>query len=207
MLNKFEASVRRFLRGLADDTAVLLDVDDQVWTHSCDLERATDIVQHGKVDGFSTRLGSNLVGFTVGDEEVHDGVRSWDWTKSTGHYGYPFAVGSTMYRAGLLKQLVLLLPGMHNPNELEGWGVERIRNLPGLTYIMASSTGPASNVAQDVNRVQSVALNPTFGDEGNTAETLLRLEAEGYRVKWEHMWGKEYPDVWTRGVDWAVEKR
>jgi hypothetical protein len=201
----FEQTVHRVLD--AAPSFMLLDVDDGVWIRDCDLARAATICGAGEVDGFSPRIGDNLTKWKRHALEVKNGISYWRWAESDWHMGYPFSIGCAMYRVSLVKQIAQACPGMKNPNDFEGNGVEVMRRIPGLTKWLASYSGPSCIVAQDMNRVQDTAPNAVFGGETYSAPALLQREAEGYRVRWEHMWGKEYPDVFTRGVDFEIEKR
>lgn len=208
----FDKIYRDYVANLDDNQCLLINVDDQVWLREVDLQKAVEICV-GDVEGFSFRHGHNIPGKRA-EEKYYESYMTWQRRGSEGQWHYPFPTDA-MYPVQIVKQILSSKESfpLRIPNDWENLGVRWMRarmhsvsNGVYACFAKGNQLESAAVVTADVNRVQNIYKNPQYGTIDQTAPALLKAEKEGYRLKWEKMWGKEYPDCFSHGKDWELEK-
>jgi hypothetical protein len=170
-----------------DDDVILFSVDDFIWFKPFNLDILNTLKDHDDTLGFTLRLGTNVTPYQNEWNESKDKrFIKFDWRRKPSHYGYPFEVSQSAYRAGLFKEIVTHSDEPFRiPNDLEGRGVLYcISNMPDKhpKTIMMNTT--SYGACADVNRTQNLYENRVQGGVGDDVEHLSDLYAKGQRLDW-----------------------
>lgn len=234
----FHAALEHWTEGLDHDEHVLFGCDDVVYFRELDPAAITRyLAAHPDILGFSLRLGTNIEGAhaitaSAGDRnargntrgDTHDGIVTWPVEQHRRHWGYPFELMGTVYRASLVKQVIRGGGKFRVPNDLEAignrmcrsdrsWWLKRFgrwirgyyRDFERLTSNprLAMSNGPSYCAAQDVNRVQTVVANSVQGTEQHAAAQLKARFAAGARLDWKRLSGITPSDCFVGQRYWS----
>jgi hypothetical protein len=168
---------------------VLFLVDDNIFVREFSLHQVIQILHHQpRAIGFSLRLGGNIARSYVADRPEtmpdcsrldHD-VCMFDWTSTSGSFGYPLELSSSVYRVQQILPLISRWP-FQNPNTLESKmankaGVFR-RSHPQLLCYRNSVT-----FCNPVNKVQTIYANRAGNRSEYSVDQLAQLFAAGYRI-------------------------
>lgn len=168
---------------------VLFLVDDNVFVREFSLCRVAEALQHqSRAIGFSLRLGENITHSYVADRPEtmpdcsrldHD-VCAFDWTSTSGSFGYPLELSSSVYRIRELLPLINRLQ-FQNPNTLESQLASNAgrfrRSHPQLLCYRQSVT-----FCNPVNKVQTIYANRAGNRPEYSAGQLAQLFDNGYRI-------------------------
>ena len=228
----FHATLAGLIDAMDDDELVLFGCDDVVYFRQADLAAAAHVLHaDATITGFSLRLGSNVPGFeAIKAEGKRDGgLIVWTTDGHSGHWNYPFEVMGSIFRAGLVKQILEVGGPFRGPNDFEGVGMrlccaprvpwQRVlsRKLRGKPPIkgdrqrvafgkLAMFDRPNCCAAQDVNLVQSQVANQTHGSDEHDIDTLKEKFLAGYRFDWRSMQGITPNDCFIGDRYWKLVK-
>ena len=202
----FDLTLREYTSEvLDDDDFVLFGCDDVVFTRPFNVNFAPAfLTQEKNVLGFSLRLGHNIQpGIPVQDLGI---LMYWRWPGMPSHWGYPFELMASVYRASLLKEILdNTKDQIQCPNHLESFGVTHVMRTKAESHpYMSMFRSASSAVAQDVNRVQHHFQNRYNGDNFQDAEYLKTLYKQGKRLEWGNLFGIEPPDCFVGNRYWKV---
>jgi len=201
----FDGALRKWVENLADDDMVLFGCDDCVFIRPFVSSDAVAFLQsRSKCLAFSLRLGRN-----IGPAIPLDGrgaIAEWSWRNQPSHWGYPFELMGTIYRANLVKEITAAHGGMMKcPNHYEDHGNgyccgNKYHDFP----IMAMFDTDNYLVAQDVNRVQDYYLNPVRGGAEHAPDHLNEVYAHGSRLDWRRLTGITPTDLFVADAFWKL---
>ncbi|MCR5877639.1 hypothetical protein [Phenylobacterium sp. J367] len=203
----FDATVRELVAGLPDDEFIFFGCDDVVFLRPFTLAPAPAILNADpELIGVSLRLGLNIKHRPPAQPGSSAMVYKWRWVGAPWHWGYPFELMASVYRAGLVKEVLgAVAQKMRTPNDLEHFGVIAAQQiLPGRTPKMAMFNSDNYAAAQDVNMVQAEYRNYAVGGADYAPETLNRLYREGRRLDWTAAFGTSIPDCFLRDMRWRI---
>lgn len=173
---------------------VLLLVDDNLFVRDFSLDTAINAIsKHSDAIGFSLRLGKNIkLCYTSNShqsippfEELTSDIIKFNWTSAIGDFAYPLEVSSSIYR------IHDILPFLNywrfnNPNTLETVlaGKTRFftRRQPFLLCYSKSVT-----FCNPINKVQNGVSNRAGSRTDYSAENLMRMFDQGYRIDVEKL--------------------
>jgi hypothetical protein len=165
---------------------LLFGVDDLVYFREFNIQILEELNNHPDALGYTLRLGTNIFPYqTFWNTSRDKRLIKYDWRDKPSHYGYPFEVSNSAYRASLFKE-ILDVGGdkIQIPNDLESIGVQYcLKNKRNQPYTLMTN-GLSYSACLDINRVQSKYENRTQGTEEETSEKLLELYNQGYRMDW-----------------------
>lgn len=201
----FDLTFREFCKTLNDDDLVLFGCDDVVFTRPFNLAFLPYFFEREKnVIGFSLRLGRNIQP-AIPVQEL--GIMTyWRWPGMPSHWGYPFELMASVYRATLVKEIAENVKShMQCPNHLESSGVTYvIQNKQQTQPYMTMYRSPSFAVAQDVNRVQHHFQNKYNGDSSQEPEYLKTMFKQGKALEWGNLFGIEPPDCFVGNRYWRI---
>jgi hypothetical protein len=230
----FHNTLATLVDSLDDAVPVFWGCDDVVYFRRFSLRTiATVLAERQDITGITVRLGTNVRGssqvISGGPEQLAAGIDGYSWLTDDcrGHFGYPFELMATAYRAGLVKRILDAGWTFRGPNDFEAIGMKMLqagrvgfwrrlnRRLRGKPPVPGSEVHlekcrlamfdqPGCCAAQDVNRVQEVASNPVRGDAGQDSEQLKQLYAEGWRLDWKAMDGIAPDDCFIGNDYWRL---
>lgn len=188
--NDFRETLRTIVDEAYDDESILLGVDDFVWFKPFNLEIAKEELHKNRTNtvGFTLRLGSNIYPYDMRWNLSNDPkVIVWDWRNKPTHFGYPFDISQSIYKAKLLKEILNLPNPIRLPNDLESVGVQYIINKKQneLPYYMCMNTESYGGCV-DINRVQNIYKNKVQGTDKHAAESLERFYKDGFKLNWSN---------------------
>lgn len=184
----FGQCFKKILSEIPDEEIILFCVDDLVWINFFNPHLLLVLQQYENLVGFSMRLGTNVGGFNTKSESFktysHTPVAIAKWGTLGSHWGYPFEVSCSAYRAKLVKQVVESARSLRLPNDLESAGYYYCQanalDKPDYAFL----NGTARACCADINRVQDLYQNETKGGEGLTAQNLKKMFDTGRRINW-----------------------
>lgn len=190
----FENDVRSYFGSIAGEHVLFL-VDDTIFVRrwspvSCDKQ----LRANGGTIGYSLRLGMNTSYCypLARDQRIPPTVGwpsmiTWDWTCADGDFGYPLELSSSVYRTQDILA-ALSTYKFRNPNELEVVLSELgTRTLKMRPWLMAHETSVA--FSNPCNKVQTIYHNRAGTDPNRSADALLDLWEQGYRIDVEALAG------------------
>lgn len=189
----FAPCFKEILAGIPDDEIILFCVDDLIWLDFFNPHLLLVLQQYENLIGFSMRLGKNIEGFNPDAEAFQlysrTPVAVAKWGSLGSHWGYPFEVSCSAYKAKLVKQVVEYAQQLRLPNDLESAGYYYCQanalDKPDYAFL----NGNARSCCADINRVQDVYQNATKGGEGLTATNLNKMFEAGQRINWANYFG------------------
>jgi hypothetical protein len=205
----FDKALRMYVDELDPNNYVLFGCDDVVYFKEVDLKEIIGRWHHQSI-GFSLRLGTN-VGISTADSFGNTSkVMLSRWVSGPSHYGYPFELMATMYKADLVKRVVESNPNEFRiPNDLESHGYHHCfkneQKTPFLNMYLSSSCA----AAMDLNRVQDLYQNKiTASNKSYTPEKLNEMYEEGFRIDWKACQGIKPNDcfIGDKYVRFTVKK-
>lgn len=188
-----------------DEDAILFGCDDCVFIDHVNLDSAEKFLnENTDVLCVSLRLGLNIR--DIAPPVVCEDIRfyKWYWPNSHSHWGYPFELMGTIYRASFVKEI---LNADHKPfrcpNDLESFGV---------MYAMKNCRYPFMSmfnhnnllVAMDVNRCQDYFQNKYDGGSEHTIKHLKKLFKEGKVIDWINLNQISPPNVFVGRKYWRI---
>lgn len=170
------------------DDYIIFGCDDVVFIDCFDLQQMEEYLQeNGEVFGFSLRLGQNIRPIPKRTKRTGN-IRSWDWTSSQGHYGYPWELDCTMYRKEDVLHILQQIGKAGTPNYLESTPEENA-----AFYIkrpaMASYADNSKAVVITVNRVQDTHPNQVDNSgETDVTSLFIQYQYEDRRLNLDRIW-------------------
>lgn len=227
----FHATLNSIVAPLDDDELILFGCDDVVFFRSFSMQKVENFLHDSPdVTGFSLRLGNDLTGFETARPafEQRDNVLVWTTDKHKGHWGYPFELMGTVFRAGLVKQILTVGGPFRGPNDFEGIGMRlcSARRVPLHRRVSRAIRGkpafkgeservaigrlamfdcPNHCAAQDVNIVQTMVDNAIHGTDDHDIDTLKQQYLEGYRLDWQSLDGITPHDCFIGDRFWKMK--
>lgn len=185
----FDKGLRDLVKRIDDEEYVLTGCDDVVYFRQVDLDKAEKFLEDN-LDclGFSLRLGKNTRQAPKG-VKTEEGFIKWVWHDKTWHWGYPFELMGSIYKASRFKMVVNTGGIFRCPNDLEGRGDGFFKkaSMSVAPPCLAMFDGKSACAAQDINRVQHYAPNRIQGTAAETADNLKTLFKQGFRIDWRSM--------------------
>jgi|GEM_PF-4263550 len=168
---------------------VLFGCDDCVWIRQFHMKNVSDVLDKNEnLLGFSLRLGHNILPKSVINfTKVNNEFCTWDYKKSSSHFGYPIDLMGSVYRIkDIIDALLECKTDIKSPNYLESYLTNYF--LKSDKYNELGCFNSLNNlVAQDCNRVQSDFPNKFTGTENETAESLQKLYLDGHEIIWQDL--------------------
>jgi hypothetical protein len=171
---------------------VLFVVDDCIFTRKYSIRNVCVLLEtYQGTLGFSLRLGNNtkfcyplnIENDIPQIQPLGGGVQAFSWKEAgAGDFSYPLEVSSSVYRVENIKPIIEGLT-YTNPNTLEWVMYNYIPRLINKPFLLCYETSPA--FCNPINKVQTennnrAGLNPEY-----SAENLLVLYEQGYRINYE----------------------
>lgn len=184
----FKQALVAYFNTIDDNDKVLCLCDDCVYFRYVNLNYAEMLlssVEHAI--GHSFRLGKNIDGFKKEWNLAPDRFPFYviGWRGKPSHWGYgALELMGTVYRANIFKECVEKIEEIIVPNDLESRSSAIVAAHSNELNLMSFSKDFSALAAADLNRVQSRYPNKTEGGDQYTAEKLLELYKDGYRLNW-----------------------
>ena len=198
-----ETNMQKNLRDLFNGYGehVMFGCDDVLFTSKFGNEYETLMIDEN-VFGFTMRAGENIIyshpaqtHFKFHGEVIEDTFCKWDWRTGQVTFAYPFELNATVYRKQDVLKYFDLVKGVKkwHPNILEG-GFYSLRQYFYNRPIMYSYKNPKM-VVLTINRVQDVAENPVYEEEGYTTEKLLEMFLAGRQIDIDHLHDRTFDRI------------
>lgn len=200
----FENTLKIYSNFVNDHDIILFGCDDVVFTRPFCTGFLDDFLGYdNSILGFSYRLGTNIYPRPLKD--TTGAFFTWQWRGNPKHWGYPFELMASVYRADLLREILNNKQGIKSPNHLESAGTMYcIENKYTSHPKMAMLNTVNYAVAQDVNRVQHDFPNKITGTQEQDAKHLIDLYNQGKRLDWENLFNIVPNDVFVGNTYWRV---
>ncbi len=163
-------------------------VDDTIFFAPFDLHEGCQLLRkHSNLIGFSLRLGNNTKRcYMTKSGQSARGLRTehkyliWDWTKSSGDFGYPLEVSSSIYRMSDAQKVLFKCERFCSPNDMELY-MDRFKSNMTDKHMLASYHHSVA-VSLPMNLTQSMWANPNSKDEAYSTQELLNKYKQGFRM-------------------------
>ncbi len=132
---------------------------------------------------------------------------TWQWHGLGGHWGYPFELMASVYKADLVREIIQAHGDkIKSPNYLESFGTQYCWQTKYISHpYLSRFNADGKAVAQDVNRVQSDFPNQFGGGPEQDANYLLEQYKLGKRLNWNKAYGSKNDDVFVGNRYWKIQ--
>jgi len=167
---------------------VFFVVDDNVFVKDFNINEITESIKSDKVLGFSLRLGKNTTYCYSHDANQRvpemfagkiDGIYGYEWYDQDLDFGYSLELSSSVYKVKDIWS-ILFLGHYLNPNDLEWSMYLAIHKYMNIKYLLCYENSVA--FCNPINKVQSTNNNRNMNDDCYSAENLLKMFENGYRI-------------------------